>query len=455
MLKGIERKCLYKPDSLVICKVDDFFLVLNPDLPNVLVVDNVGKKFFELCDGQHSVNDIVEKIIKLEKGTTKEELFDFISAMVKAGFLSWKPPSPPKRIRYSFDKLGELYLHITRACNLRCKHCYIEAGSPLEKELNTKELLRLINDFAQLGGERLIITGGEPLLRRETLYEVFKKAKDVGISKVFLETNGTLVSGKDIDTFKKYDVEVGVSLDGASKEINDYIRGAGCYEKAVRAIKKLVNAGVKTRIGVTLMKPNIKESEEIVSLAKNLGITAISIKTLIEMGRAEDNRDLLLSFAEAYKAILTMWKKARELGVMTEFEYQLRTLEELSRKDACGAGRGLLSVSPDGYVYPCNMFLGIQEFNAGSIRKHGLKHIWRNSKALKILRRVNVLDIEGCKDCEMKFICGVCLATIYREHGAFNKRPRHCSFQKRFLWILLSDLARKMWDESTVSSTKP
>jgi len=442
------KRRLYKPKNLVIRKVDDFFLVLNPDVPNIMVVDNVGKRFFELCDGQLQVDEIIEKVIQIEGGVSREELLDFIAAMIEAHFLFWNPPPPPKKIRYTFDVLRELYLHITRACNLRCKHCYIEAGNPLEGELTTDELVKLVDEFAQLGGERLIITGGEPLLRREALYEVFKKAKEVGIKHVFMETNGTLISDRDIDVFKKYDIELGVSLDGAVKETNDYIRGEGCYKKSTDAIRRLVCAGVKTKIGFTLMRPNINEADKIVLLAKDLGVDSISIKALLEMGRASTNKDLMLNFKEVYSAMLSIWKKAREFGISTEFEDQLRNLEELSRRDVCGAGRGILSVSSDGYVYPCNMFLGMREFNAGNVREHGLKDIWKNSKILEVLRHVSILDIEGCRDCEMKFICGACLAAIYREHRNFSKKPSSCTFEKGILWLLIEDLARKMWNES-------
>jgi hypothetical protein len=93
--KNILQSILYKPKNLVIRKVDDFFLVLNPDLPNIMVVDDVGKKLFELCDGQLKTNEVVEKIVKLEK-VSREELFGFISSMVNANFLFLKPPSPPK-----------------------------------------------------------------------------------------------------------------------------------------------------------------------------------------------------------------------------------------------------------------------------------------------------------------------------------------------------------------------
>jgi radical SAM protein with 4Fe4S-binding SPASM domain len=240
-------------------------------------------------------------------------------------------------------------------------------------------------------------------LRRETLYEVLKKAKEFGIEKVFVETNGTLISDEDLNLFKKYGIDISVSLDGAVKETNDYIRGKGSYEKTINAIKKLTNSGVQTRIGMTLMKPNIKEVDKIVYLAKDLGVNSISFNLIFDVGRTKIHKNLLLNFEEAHLAVLAAWRKAKELGIETNFEGQFKILEELEKRDACNAGKEILSVSSDGNVYPCNMFLGIGQFNAGNLRERRLENIWRKSAALKKLRHVSVLEIEGCKDCEMKF----------------------------------------------------
>lgn len=444
-----ERKnCLYKPENLVVRKVNDFYLALNPDLPNIMVMDEVGKRFFELCDGNLTLDDVAEEILKERKGeVSRDELFSFVSSMLEANFLFLKPPLPPKKVERGFERLRQLYFHITKACNLRCKHCYVEAGKPLENELTSVETLRMIDNFAELGGEQLIITGGEPFLRREMLYEVFRKAREVGIEKIFVETNGTLISNKDVDICKKYDVELGVSLDGAVQKTNDYIRGMGNYEKTINTIKMLVNAGVKVAIGMTLMKPNIEEAEKMVYLAKDLGVNSLSFTILREVGMAEANRDLLLSFEEMYSAIVSMWRKAREVGVPTKLEDQFKSLEKLTKIDMCGVGKELLLVSSNGDVYPCNMFLEFKEFKAGNIREQRLEDIWKNSEVLNVFRHLSVLDIEGCKICELKFVCGICPADIYRNHKGFNKKSSLCPLYKRICWILIEELARKMWNK--------
>jgi len=441
-----DRLC--KPKNLVMRKVDDFYMALSPDLPNIMVMDEVGKRFFELCDKNLTIGDIVEQILEERKDkTSRDELFSFISSMLDANFLFLKPPLPLQKVERSLDKLKQLYIHMTRACNLGCKHCYVDAGEPQENELTTKEALELIDDFARLGGEQLIITGGEPFLRREMLYEVLRKAKEAGISKVSIETNGTMIFSKDVDMCKKYDVELGVSLDGVVPETNDHIRGKGSFEKTIQTIRMLVNAGVRVKIGMTLMKPNFKEAKEMIYLAKDLGVNSTSFTSVREIGRAGANKNLLLSLEEIYSTIVNVWRKAREIGVSTQLEEQFKSLEKLTKIDMCGVGTGLLLISPNGDVYPCNMFLDYQEFKAGNIRKQRLEDIWKNSEVLKAFRHLSVLNVEGCKDCDLKFVCGVCVAEIYREHGDFSEKSSFCSLYKRICWIFMEELARKMWNE--------
>lgn len=446
--EAVRRNLVYKPQSLAVRKVDDFYLALNPDLPNIMVMDKIGKRFFDLCDGNSTADEIVEKILMEQKGaTTRDELSTFISSMLDANFLFLEPPQPPQKIERRPENVRRLSLHLTRACNLRCKHCYVEAGEPLKDELTTAEVLRIIEDFAQLGGESLLITGGEPFLRRKMLFESLREARKLGIPEISVATNGTLISNEDIEICKKHNVELDVSLDGATQENNDLIRGAGSYRKSINTIKRLTGEGLKVKINMTLMKPNIKEAEKMVYLAKDLGISSITFTMLYPIGRAKINKDLHVSVDEMLSASSSALEKARDIGILAELEDGFKS-GWLTRVDLCGAGTEILLISSNGDVYPCNMFLEFEEFNAGSIRKRGLRDIWKNSEVFKKLRRLSVLDIRGCKDCEIKFICSVCPAEIYREQGGFKEKPKSCAIYEKALWMKIEDDARKMWRES-------
>lgn len=447
MTASQRKTILHKPDSLVIRNHEDFYLALNPDLPNIMVMDNIGKKFFELCDGKHSQETIITKILNEHEGeASRDELQAFAMSMRSAGFLFLQPPEPPRRIERDLDKLRKLYFHITNACNLRCRHCYIEASKPSVNELTTSEAIKMTCDFARLGAEQLIITGGEPFLRRQTLLEVCRKANEAGI-RILIETNGTLISDDDVTMCKKYDVELGVSLDGSTRETNDYVRGAGNYDKTIEGIERLVDADVKVRIGMTLMKPNVKEAESIVSLARNLRVPAVSVSFVREMGRAKTDKSLLLDLGEMYTAILNMWRKAEEAGISTQLQDQFKSFEKLARTDMCGAGTETLLVSPTGDIYPCNMFLEFDEFKAGNLRRQSLEDIWKSSEALKVFRHLSVLDVEGCNHCCLKFICGFCPAESYRDHRSFNKKSSLCPLYEKICWMLIDQYAEKMWRE--------
>lgn len=441
---------LFKHGNLVVRRIDDFYLALSPDLPNIMVMDDFGKRFFELCDGCLTADDIIEQILKEHKvEVSRGELVSFVSSLLDAKFLLLKSPESLQKVERSLEKLGRLYFHVTRGCNLRCKHCYVEAGEPLEGELTTLEAVKLTEDFAQLGGEMLVISGGEPFLRKRTLYEVFRRARESGIGRIFVETNGTLISDVDVDICRKYGVELGVSLDGAVPETNDSIRGAGSYRKTVGAVRKLAGAGVRLRIAMTLMRPNVEEAERMILLAKDLDVESMAFKVVRGLGRAGSSRDLLLSLKKMHSVILSSWRKAEEVGVATQLEDQFQSFARLTRTDSCGAGTDVLLVSSNGDVYPCNMFLGLPEFRAGNIREQRLEDVWRNSEALKVLRRLSVLDIEGCRDCELKFICRFCPGEIFLEHGNFNKKPSFCPLYKGLSWMLIEELARRMWKEQS------
>lgn len=443
-----KRNRLYKPKHLVMRRIDDFYLALNPDVPNIMVMDDVGRDFFELCDGRLTRDEIVQRILEENDGkVSKEELTEFINVMHKAKFLFLRTPAAPRRVKGTFEKLDRLYLHLTRACNLNCRHCYLEAGNSLENELTITEALGVIDEFAQLGGEQLILTGGEPLLRRKLLHEIIRHAGEVGIKVIFVETNGTLICDADIDIFGKYNVDVGVSLDGATKESHDYIRGSGNYEKTIAAIQKLSREGIKVKIGATLMKTNINEAERIIYLAKDLSADSISFNIVKGIGNATANKNLSLTSEEALSATSAMWKTAKDLGVATYLEDRFKMLEKLTRSEMCGAGTSLLAVSSNGDIYPCNMLFGLNEFKAGNIREQRLEEIWKNSKATKMFLNLSVLDIEGCQDCAVEFICANCPAEIYREHGNFGKKSSYCAFYEGTCWILIEELARKMWKD--------
>jgi len=128
--------------------------------------------------------------------------------------------------------------NITRACNLKCVHCYNDSGSRCaEDELSTQEAKEVLRDLAAFGVPTVLFSGGEPLMRKD-LFEMLASARELGLRTV-ISTNGTLITAEIADKIKEHGVSyVGISLDGIGP-INDKFRGVeGAFDKAVEGIRK-------------------------------------------------------------------------------------------------------------------------------------------------------------------------------------------------------------------------
>jgi len=437
---------LYSPKSLVFKRVKEFYVVLNPDIPNFMVVDDIGKELIESCDGNHTVDEIVECIRAkyASQENTKENLLEFITSLTRAGFL-YMGSLVPEISAYKWEKLRQLHLHLTHECNLRCRHCYANAGTPLENEMTPDEFLGLIKDFATLGGEQLVMTGGEPFLRRELVKALLPEAKNLKLN-VFIESNGTLITEEDAKFCSKNNAQVGVSLDGANEKSHDYIRGVGTFNKSISSIKILVQNGVRTTIGMTLMNHNLTEAKEMIYLAEKLGASAVSFSILRITGRSKENPDLYSPVEKLATALKEARKTAIEVGIKTGMEDILPVGEGLQKRASCGVGVALLSIAANGEVYPCNM-LQAEGISVGNVKKQCLKEIWESNE-LKMFREFSVLDVEECRDCELKFLCGSCPGDSFHAYRDFRKRSPFCSLYKEVYWDMITQLASDLWNKT-------
>ncbi|MGD8506642.1 MAG: PqqD family peptide modification chaperone [Candidatus Bathyarchaeota archaeon] len=436
------------PSNLVFRKMRAFYIVLNPDMPNIMVVDSIGREILKLCDGKTKVDHIVNHVLATSPDKARrEDIKHFIRSLADSGFITTGESPPMARQNQPIKKLVLLHLHLTRACNFRCKHCYARAGKPHKAELSDTDILSVITQFADLEGEQLTLSGGEPLLRRELLHQIVKNANGWGIERVYIETNGTLITAEDAKIFKETGTTVTVSLDGATPETCNHIRGRYAFEKATEGIRTLVRSQVNTGIGITFMSHNLKEAEEIVRLAKRLKVNFLSLNSIRIIGRAEENPDLAVPMNDATRAIIKAWRTARKLKVRTSFEKQIEQLKSLSKAHGCGAGTSDLTITADGNVYPCNM-LQRPEFVAGNIKTQSLGEIWKTSSIMELFQEMSVLDIPKCRSCELKYMCRGCPADSYLTYGNLMQTPPSCALYRKICWVTIKELARQMWLEA-------
>jgi MoaA/NifB/PqqE/SkfB family radical SAM enzyme len=144
-----------------------------------------------------------------------------------------------------------LTVAITGDCNLRCAHCWVDAApSTPARHVAEPVLRRLLQGFADLGGEKICVTGGEPLCH-PNWQELLGHARALGFAGISLQTNGMLFGAAEVDALCRLDfpgLSVQISLDGGAAPTHDRVRGAGAFQGALAGLRRLVRGGLGPRI---------------------------------------------------------------------------------------------------------------------------------------------------------------------------------------------------------------
>lgn len=186
----------------------------------------------------------------------------------------------------------------TRQCNLNCIHCYADATSgSTDSEMTTEEGKCFIRQLADFGVAVLLLSGGEPLMRRD-FFELAQFATNQGLG-VVASTNGTLIDQEAASAMRGLGFrEVGISLDGIG-DSNDVFRGQrGAFDAALRGIRNCVSVGQRVSLRVTLTRLNHHQVADIFALAEAEGIDRVCFYHLAYSGRANSLKERDLSHRE-------------------------------------------------------------------------------------------------------------------------------------------------------------
>jgi len=342
--------------------------------------------------------------------------------------------------------------NFTYKCNLKCKHCYSDAGGDvLKKELSTNEAIDVVNQIADFGVTSLAFSGGEPLMRKD-FFEVATHAVKSGLY-VSLATNGTLLNEERVKKLKRIGLNyVEVSLDGANSETHDAFRGKkGSFEQALTGLKNCLEADVCTCLAVTANKNNLSEIPSVFALAQNMGVDRFTLFNFVPTGRGKNVSTIDLSPEEREEVLNFLYKKLSEhsrMAILTtapqlarvalqypsnqeDLTMPLAHMEAatISRKTkgladfigGCGAGRFYCAISPEGDVQPC-VFLPI---TVGNLKTAKFESIWNGSSVFKVLR--NRGNLKGrCGECVFKYVCGGCRARAYAYYSDYLMSDPGC-----------------------------
>ncbi len=208
-------------------------------------------------------------------------------------FPSENPIEPPYRLPEERLVPYAVTWGVTHACNLHCTTCY-DIVDYKRHSLNTAEALSVIDRLAAVGISFIVFAGGEPLVRND-LFQLMEhcRTRNIGIG---LRSNGVFITTGVAHRLAELELAVaGVSLDGATQQSHDQIRGQGSFQKTMAGIHELLTAKIRVNIEVVLSRRNASFCLQFVELAENLGVQEINFSALAPQGRAEQlmNQDVL------------------------------------------------------------------------------------------------------------------------------------------------------------------
>lgn len=336
-----------------------------------------------------------------------------------------KSTIPQQLVKAAEKPLPVVVWNSTSRCNLKCVHCYANAGLSGD-ELSTEEAKTFLDDLARMKIPMLLFSGGEPILRRD-LYELASYVTSRGIM-CSLSTNGTLIDEDIAQNLKESGVSyVGVSIDGKA-ETNDSFRGVnGAFDKALQGLQNSKNAGIMTGIRFTVTKYNVSDVPYIIDLLAENDVPRFCLYHLVPSGRADFKDDI--SLKERRELIDWLYHKALQLhddgyrtelmtvdnpidGIYTylklkETDEKLaeQALEFLKYRGGDSSGFRLSNVDMVGDVHP-NQFWW--DYTIGNVKNQRFSEMWLEPQDdLLIKLRDKMQYLRGrCGKCKFKEICG-------------------------------------------------
>jgi mycofactocin radical SAM maturase len=315
---------------------------------------------------------------------------------------------------------------LTYACNLRCVHCLSASGTAQPGELSTAEAKALIDAWAAMQVFYINIGGGEPLTRPD-----FRELMDYALDRrigVKFSTNGTLIDDATADWVASRDyLDVQVSLDGATPEVNDAVRGHGSFARAVRALERLAARGFPTKINAVVTRQNFHQLDALDALARRYG-GELRLSRLRPSGRGRAVWEALRP-THAQNRALYDWLLAHRAVLTGDSFFHLSAYgQPLEGLNLCGAGRVVCCVDPLGEVYACPFMLD-PAYSAGNVRQPGgFARIWADAPVFANMRQWE--QGGGCPACGAYALChGGCLAVKHWVGRSPDAADPDCIFE--------------------------
>lgn len=348
----------------------------------------------------------------------------------------------------------ELEISLTGKCNLRCQYCFYADEMAALDDLPAQRWQDFFSEAGGIGVHRLTLSGGEVFTRPDlfTLIDSLIENK----MRYSILTNGTLINEKVIASFNegrrrpRLD-SIQVSIDGSCAAVHDLSRPPVSFERALRGLRLLKEAGFPVAVRVTINRHNIHDLPNIARLLlDDVGLNSFGTNSADRFGSARCyGQDVVLTKDEWDFAVKIMkdlitkypWRINAAAGPLAfaenvaEIEAAMaegkKGLPRRGKLSACGGVFSKMGILHDGSIVPCNM---LPTMVMGKIGETPLQEIWLRGHHISVLRRrysTPITTIPGCEDCRFAGFCtGGCPAVVFAQHNTLDAVDRENCYKK-------------------------
>ncbi|EGC03275.1 MULTISPECIES: thioether cross-link-forming SCIFF peptide maturase [Ruminococcus] len=426
------------------------------------LLDRVEPPFAESCP-----KDVMDRLSRTYPAEEVEECYEEIVSLYNDKILFSEDDYEKFALASVASPIKAMCLHVSHDCNLRCKYCFASTGDFGEgRKLMDFETAKRAIDFLiekSYGRKFLEVDffGGEPSMNFDVVMKTveYARSREKECDKVFrftTTTNGMHLTDDMIDFINREMYNVVLSIDGR-KEVNDRVRvrvdGTGCYDLITKNFKRLVDKRGNDKdwyVRGTYTKYNLDFSEDVMHLY-DLGFEQISVEPVMADPKepyAITEADLPRIFKE-YEVLAEKIAGIRKSGKFINFFHFMLDLDQgpcaIKRLRGCGCGNEYVAVTPDGDIYPCHQFVGVEEYKMGSLYDGSFNMEMKNDFA-----RAHVYTKPECKKCWAKFYCsGGCNANNYiYQHDIRAAHKLSCQIQKKRLEVAIMMKAVQLLGEA-------
>lgn len=337
-----------------------------------------------------------------------------------------------------------VFILITSLCNLRCKHCSVYSDETGYFDLDTETWITFFRELANIKVFRVKLSGGEPFMR-EDIWELMDTLHQLPM-RFSINTNASLIDSAAAERLNRYHKldDIMVSLDGASPESHDALRGEGSFQEMYSGVENLLRFPFSLGFYCTINRYNYQGLGEVVRLVHEWGEYGIKFNDLLPEGMAMTNyEELSLDREQWVETLETLRELKQDYSALVsgtvldqgDIYDEIKACDreqgqngESNTLSGCGALIDECAVWPDGCITPCDR---IDSIKGGNIQEGRFAEIWCSSDVFNNFRKrreVLLSELEECQGCSYQEMCtGGCAAAAIALYGkVVAKNPLGC-----------------------------